>query len=368
MPKRNSQKVISILGAGGFVGSHLVETLAESGYGEIIAIDVSLRKLSHLLSSANVNQVNLDISDTKKLKPYIRRSDTVVLLTALCNPSLYNTVPLEVIQSNYVRPSSVVDMCSALGKRVIYFSTSEVYGNTVAVSAGLDSDSGIDKNLWVLNEETSPFLLGPVSSQRWCYAAAKQLMERTVYAYGFKRKLEYSIVRPFNFIGPRMDFIPGIDGEGVPRVLACFMDALMSGKPLKLVDGGHSRRCFTYIEDAVDAVIRIIERREESRGKIFNIGNPQNEISIRDLAARMAHIYTELNPAISSSEIAAENVSSQEFYGTGYEDSDRRMPDISNAVNLLGWNPCTNLDTALRLSMSSYIEEYGAVCRHREAC
>jgi UDP-apiose/xylose synthase len=361
--------VITILGAGGFIGSHLVEALTQNGYGEIIAIDVSLKKLSHLSKNENVKLVSLDIRDIKRLKPYIRRSDCVILLAALCNPSLYNTVPLEVIDANYARPRQVIEMCSELEKRVIYFSTSEVYGTTVAAIAGMNyGNEPSAKKLWVLNEEMSPMVLGPVSAQRWCYASAKQLMERTIYAYGFQRGLEYSIVRPFNFIGPRMDFIPGIDGEGVPRVLACFLDALMSGKPLKLVDGGLSRRCFTYIEDAIDAVLRILECRPESKGKIFNIGNPANEVSIKELADKMVKVYCDLCAGISVSDIVIENVSSQEFYGPGYEDSDRRMPCISNATTLLEWEPHTNLDTALELSISSYIKEYGNACRHREAC
>ncbi|MBD3393011.1 MAG: NAD-dependent epimerase/dehydratase family protein, partial [Chitinivibrionales bacterium] len=221
---------------------------------------------------------------------------------------------------------------------------------------------------FVLSEDTSPMILGPVGAQRWSYAAAKQLLERVIYAYGFEQGLEYTIVRPFNFIGPRMDYIPGIDGSGLPRVLACFMEALMSRKPLKLVDGGRARRCFTYIDDAVDALVRMLERPDAAKGRIFNVGHPGNEVTIAGLAEKMLSIYRELCPRAAHDIPEVERVSGEAFYGAGYEDSDRRMPDITKARLLLGWEPQTDLDTALRFTMAQYIREYGADCAPREAC
>jgi UDP-apiose/xylose synthase len=175
----------------------------------------------------------------------------------------------------------------------------------------------------VFSEDTTPLVLGPVRAQRWCYASAKQLLERTLYAYGFEHGLRYTIVRPFNFIGPRMDFVPGVDGEGIPRVLACFMGALMKHEPLKLVDGGRSMRVFTHIDDAVDGVMAILDRPGQAQGQIFNLGNPQNEISIADLAETMIGLYRELRPESAEEEFGIETVSGDEFYGEGYEDCDR---------------------------------------------
>jgi UDP-apiose/xylose synthase len=212
----------------------------------------------------------------------------------------------------------------------------------------------------VLNEDATPLVMGPVSAQRWSYAAAKQLLERTIFAHGFEHGLRYTIVRPFNFVGPRMDFIPGVDGEGIPRVLACFMQALLGSQSLKLVDGGHSRRCFTYIDDAIDAVVAILGNKGAAQGQIFNIGNPNNETSIAGLAKKMIGLYRELRPDCADSGLGVEVVSGGKFYGEGYEDSDRRVPDITKARELLGWEPKTDLDAALRVTMPAYIREYAA--------
>jgi UDP-apiose/xylose synthase len=359
---------ICILGAGGFIGSHLVARLLERGATHLVCVDKTSDKIRPYLTHPNLTFVNLDIARIDKLEPLVAQSDAVVQLTALCNPSLYTSVPLDVIEANFTRPFAVAKLCTRLGKRLVYFSTSEVYGKTIASQAGLSAREQREKRRYVLAEDTSPLILGPVQAQRWSYAAAKQLMERSIYALGFEQGLAYTIVRPFNFIGPRMDYIPGIDGEGVPRVLACFMEALMSGKPLSLVDGGRSLRCFTYIDDAIDAVEAILSRPDKARAQVFNIGNPVNEVTIRELAAKMVAVYRQLCPRLAEMEFVMRDVTAREFYGEGYEDSDRRMPDISKARKLLGWRPATDLDTALRLTMSSYVAEYGADCACREAC
>ncbi|CAN0444959.1 unnamed protein product, partial [Ectocarpus fasciculatus] len=190
-----------------------------------------------------------------------------------------------------------------------------------------------------------------IHSQRWSYACAKQLLERMIYAYSFEKDLAFSIVRPFNFIGSKMDFIPGIDGEGIPRVLACFMEALMFKKPLKIVDKGTSRRCFTYIDDAVDAVMAMLSNPERAKNQAFNIGHPGNEVSIHELADKMISLYQALPDSDKSNSPSIDYVSSEDFYGRGYEDSDRRVPDISKATNLLGWTPRFALDEALKRAM-----------------
>jgi UDP-apiose/xylose synthase len=130
----------------------------------------------------------------------------------------------------------------------------------------------------------SALVLGPIHQQRWTYACAKQLLERRIWALGAERDLDFTIVRPFNVIGPRMDFIPGIDGEGVPRVLARFMHALLLGRPLELVEGGMQRRSFVTVDDICDAVLRIVERPKVCRQQIVNGGNPDNDVSIAELA------------------------------------------------------------------------------------
>jgi UDP-apiose/xylose synthase len=360
--RTSSVRNICLLGCGGFIGSHLAERILADTDWHVFGIDRNPAKISAFLTNPKFTYANIDIDSAEAVDEYLNRSDTVVSLVALCNPSLYNTVPLQVIDSNFTRPLKIVERCAALRKRLVHFSTCEVYGTTISYRAGMPFNSTTD----IFREESTPLVLGPISAQRWTYACAKQLLERAIFAHGKENGLDYTIVRPFNFIGPRMDFLPGIDGEGVPRVLACFMDALLSHKPLKLVDGGRNRRTFTAITDAIDALMAILAQPKNSSRRIFNIGNPANEISIAGLAKIMIDLYSELRPECADVSFCTQTVSSMEFYGPGYEDSDRRVPDISLAKKLLGWSPSVCLTDALRVAIGFYIKEYSGALACRE--
>lgn len=348
-----------ILGAGGFIGSHLLKPLLDSNRYSIHGLDISSSKIEHLLDHPGFEFELLDVHDSEAVRDRVRWADTVISLVAICNPAEYNQRPLDVIDINFVRPLELVKMCVEHHKRLIHFSTSEVYGKTIQGIAGADLVNPEAERHYVLKEDESPLIMGPISSQRWSYAAAKQLIERVIYAYGHAGELEYTIVRPLNFVGARMDYIPGVDGEGVPRVLACFMDALLHDRPLQIVDGGKARRCFTAIDEAIDAVVRIIERPEAARNQIFQIGNPGNECTIEELAHLMIDVYREQRPELGDRRFDVLEVSSEDFYGAGYDDCDRRVPDISKARDLLDWTPRTDLRTSIEKAVASFIADYG---------
>lgn len=349
---------IGILGCSGFIGSHLIDRLLECGKYEVIGIDIVSEKIEHILKHPLFTFDKISVYDSEKIGKWVGKCDTVISLAALCNPAQYNTIPLDVIDINFTKPLEVVYRCEAAGKRLIHFSTSEVYGKTIQGIVKDELKNPDNLSHYILSEDSTPLIMGSISAQRWSYASAKQLLERVIYAYGDEKNLKYTIIRPFNFIGPRMDYIPGIDGEGIPRVLACFMDALLFDKPLKLVDGGKNRRTFTAINDAIEAVIKIIEQPEAAKNQIFNIGNPDNEVNIAELADMMITLYKKLYPERRKNyEIIA--VSSDKFYGKGYEDCDRRVPDISKAQKLLGWQPKIDLEAALKYTMISYVNYYG---------
>ena len=350
LPKSDT---ITIIGCGGFIGSHLLERLLSQGRHNLVGIDIASDKIAHLIGNPRLTFVHADMHDLAKVRPYIERSGTVFLLAALCNPALYNTRPLDVIDVNCTGTMPLIAMCAEAGARIVYFSTSEVYGKTVASVGGPCDTESI-----LLREDRSPLILGPVSAQRWSYACAKQLVERYIFGCAEERGLRYTVVRPFNFLGPRMDFIPGVDGEGVPRVLACFLGALMRGEPLKLVDGGKNRRCFTYIDDAIDACMKIIERPEAAQNQAFNIGNPANEVTIAALAQLMVRLWRSAVPEQADRPIPLLEVSGLDFYGPGYEDSDRRLPDIGKARTLLAWEPKTGLAVAVEKCIHAYRDYY----------
>jgi UDP-apiose/xylose synthase len=243
-----------------------------------------------------------------------------------------------------------VKLAAARGRWLVHFSTCEVYGRVALDARG--------RPMRRMSEDDTALFLGPVHRERWTYAAAKQLLERVIWAHGQHEGLALTIVRPFNVIGPRMDFIPGVDGEGVPRVLASFMHALMSDAPLALVDGGRQRRSFLDVGEFVDAVARILDRPAACRGQIINLGNPRNDVTIRQLARALAAAFRALRPQAPPPRL--ETVTARAFYGPGYDDSAVRIPSVAKATRLLGWRPRRDLADMLPGIVEDYLARYEA--------
>ncbi|KMZ68718.1 Bifunctional polymyxin resistance arnA protein [Zostera marina] len=357
---------ICMIGAGGFIGSHLCEELMYKTSHSVIGIDVYNDKILHLLEPAEKKECawsgriqfhRLNIKHDSRLEGLIKISDLVINLAAICTPADYNTRPLDTIYSNFIDALPVVKYCVESGKRLIHFSTCEVYGKTIGSFLPKDHPLKKEAEFYVLNEDETPCIFGSIEKQRWSYACAKQLIERLIYAEGAENGLQFTIVRPFNWIGPRMDFIPGVDGEGVPRVLACFSNNLLRGEPLKLVDGGESQRTFIYIKDAIDAVMRMIENPDRSNGHIFNVGNPRNEVTVRQLAEMMTQVYHKVSGR-KILDVPTIDVSSEEFYGEGYDDSDKRIPDMTLIFKQLGWDPKTSLFDLLESTLTYQHKTY----------
>lgn len=338
-----------VLGAGGFIGSHLVPALLARG-STVDAVDIDLRRLDELPRDASIGltRITSRIDAPGLLERLTARADIVFSLTALCNPALYNTRPLDVIDASYTDLIPLVKLCAARGRWLIHLSTCEVYGKVALDAEGRPMER-------MLEEETSLFL-GPVHKERWSYAAAKQLLERVIFAHGRHAALPFTIVRPFNVIGPRMDFVPGVDGEGIPRVLASFMHALMTGGDLALVDGGNQRRSFLAVTEIVDALCRVVERPEHCRGEILNLGNPDNDVTIRALAEAIAAAYRVARPDAPAPRLR--EVSAEELYGEGYDDSLVRVPSIDKAERLLGWRPTLSLADMLPGIVADYLRRY----------
>ncbi|MFB9148813.1 NAD-dependent epimerase/dehydratase family protein [Roseovarius ramblicola] len=351
---------VLIVGCGGYIGSHLLDRLLADPQIRLTGWDPNTAKIMNHLSNPNFRLHQTMLSSENELRAFrqeARSSDVVINLAAICNPSEYNTNPLSVMRSNFMEPSRIVDICAEENTWLIHFSTSEVYGRTL--QSYVDDTSYDDPSLFEFEEDTTPLIMGPVRNQRWSYASSKQLMERYVYAHHKQNGLPFTIVRPLNFFGPRMDFIPKRDGDGVPRVLACFMAALLDRKPLQLVDGGHARRTIVSIHDAIDAIESMIRNRGKAENRIFNIGNRDNEVSMAQLADLMIETFISVSGDETYRTHPVENVSGQQFYGEGYEDCDRRMPNIDAARTLLGWEPKTALRDILTETVAYYFDLYG---------
>ncbi len=380
---------VLILGVNGFIGSHLTKRLGKETDWEIYGMDLSSDRLGEMVNHPNVHFIEGDISINREwIEYHIKKCDVCLPLVAIATPATYVKDPLAVFELDFEENLRIVRQCAKYGTRVIFPSTSEVYG--------MCQDD-------VFNEEDSNFIYGPINKQRWIYACAKQLMDRVIWAMGVHKKLQFTLIRPFNWIGPGLDSLSA-PKEGSSRVVTQFLGNILRGKPITLVDGGNQRRCFTYVDDGLDCLLKIM-RNENNRcdGKIFNIGNPYNDYSIRELAEIMINIVEEFSQSLCirletgsqametdsshvlcniyheqasgkdndersleealrtlllapyPKELHFNSVSAEEFYGPGYQDVGYRIPDITNAREVLGWEPKIPLEEGLRRTIAYYL-------------
>src|SRR5262252_6948601 len=200
---------------------------------------------------------------------HVKKCDVVLPLVAIATPATYVREPLRVFELDFEANLPIVRAAVRHRKRLIFPSTSEVYG--------MCADAEFDP-------ERSDLVLGPINKPRWIYSCAKQLMDRVIHAYGQQVGLDYTLFRPFNWIGAGLDSIK-TPKEGSSRVITQFLGHIVRGEPIKLVDGGTQKRAFTYIDDGIAALMKIIANDNGiASGKIYNIGNPANNVSVNDLA------------------------------------------------------------------------------------
>ena len=360
LPRTAVERVV-LLGCGGFIGSHLLERLLADPAVSVEGWDTSVERIRGHLAEPRLELHREPIPDARagsRLARAVRHADVVVNLASICRPAEYNVRPLPVIRSNFTDVCPLVELCTRERTWLLHFSTCEVYGRTIAgyVTPGRYDDPA----LYELDEETTPLVMGPVQNQRWSYAASKQLLERLILAYSAAWSLPFTIVRPFNVLGPRMDFISGVDGDGLPRMLASFMGSLLKGEPMRVVDRGAARRTIVSIHDAVDAVLRMLALPAAAENEIFNIGNRANEVTVLELAELMRRTYAEITGDPAYEQHPIEFVSGLALYGGGYEDCDRRMPRLDKAASRLGWTPRIGLPELLAETMADYHARYGA--------
>lgn len=333
---------VLLLGAGGFIGSNLTEHLLADSEYTIIGVDNDDEKVRDIdARDGRFEFHRWDVRDmSDRVDALVAQSDVVVDLIAYANPSVYVSRPLEVVDLNFFQNLQLVEKCIRHRKRLIQFSTCEVYGR----SQGSREPFA---------EDRTSLVMGPVQNQRWIYASAKELLERIIYAHGEEGDLDFTTIRPFNFVGPKIDYLVEAGSLGGPRVFSHFMSALISGGPLRLVDGGSAHRSYTHISDACTAIKLVLQQHDACRNQIINIGNPNNGTTIRDLAYLMLSLYENLTGRPPTSKV--EDISGADFYGHGYEDCDWRVPDIGK-MTALGWQPRLDLRETFRRAMEWHLD------------
>lgn len=343
-------KRILILGVNGFIGHHLSKRILETTDWEVYGMDMQADRIEDLAGERRFHFFEGDITINKEwIEYHVRKCDTVLPLVAIATPATYVKQPLRVFELDFEANLPIVRACVRHRKRLVFPSTSEVYG--------MSPDREFDP-------ESSPLVYGPISKQRWIYACSKQLMDRVIWAYGEQRGLDFTLFRPFNWIGAGLDSI-NTAKEGSSRVVTQFLGHIARGEKIQLVDGGRQKRAFTYIDDGIDALMAIIANRNGVASRnIYNIGNPRNNLSVRELAETMVKLaleYPEYRAA--ARRVKLLNVKAEKYYGRGYQDMQNRVPKIANTMSDLRWRPKVGLRAALRHIFEAY-RAHVAEARH----
>ena len=334
-------KKILILGVNGFIGHHLTQRILETTDWEVYGMDMSSNRLGDTVTHPRMHFFEGDITINREWVEYhIKKCDVILPLVAIATPATYVREPLRVFELDFEANLPIVRAAVKYKKHLVFPSTSEVYG--------MCPDEEFDP-------ESSTLVCGPINKPRWIYACSKQLMDRVIAAYGMEQGLNYTLFRPFNWIGSGLDSIFETK-EGSSRVVTQFLGQIVRGEPIQLVDGGAQRRAFADISDGIDALMRIIANvNGVASGRIYNVGNPANHHSVRELAEMMlamAAEYPEYASGAANTRII--EVTSGQFYGKGYQDVQNRLPKITGTVDDLGWKPTVDMKTALRRIFDSY--------------
>jgi UDP-glucose 4-epimerase len=305
-----------ITGGAGFIGSHLTEALVNRGDQVVILDNFFTSSMDNLKQvKEKINLVEGNILDQALVQKLVSESDYIVHLAAALGVLNIVNKPLESLKTNLQGSEIVLEAADKFKKPVLIASTSEVYGKNDKVP---------------LNEEDDRIIGHPLKS-RWSYSEAKAVDESLAYFYYLENKLPIRIVRFFNTVGPRQ---VGNYGMVVPR----FVSAALKNQPLQVYGNGDQIRCFCHVDDAVRALLLVMDS-DKAVGNVFNIGNNQ-QISILELAKKIIEITG------SKSEIV--KLPYSEAYPEGFEDMQRRVPDISKIKNALGWTPQIGLDQIIK--------------------
>jgi UDP-glucose 4-epimerase len=306
-----------LTGGAGFVGSHLSEVLLERGYEVQVLDDLStgsIDNIAHLKGRVGFDYVIDTVMNERLVAEHVDRADVVFHLAAAVGVRLIVEEPVHTLETNVHGTEVVLKHASKKRKRVVIFSTSEVYGKSTAVPFSEDAD----------------LVMGPTPKHRWAYACSKAIDEFLALAYWKERKLPVVIVRLFNTVGPRQT---GRYGMVIPN----FVRQALAGEPITVHGDGLQRRAFGYVGDVVHGIATLAEE-PRAIGEVFNIGNTE-EVAILDLAKRVKSLTGSSSPI--------ELVPYDKAYEAGFEDMPRRVPDLTKIHRLIGYVPKVGLDEIL---------------------
>lgn len=337
---------VLILGVNGFIGHHLSRALLSTGQYEVYGMDMQSDRISEVLKHPNFHFFDGDVLINHEwIEYHVKKCDIILPLVAIAVPAIYVSDPLRVFELDFESNLQIVRYCVKYKKRLLFPSTSEIYGMC-------EDDA--------FHPTESNLVYGPIDKQRWIYACSKQMLDRVIYAYGIRDNLDYTLFRPFNWTGPGLDNMSDAK-EGASRVLTQFLGNIVRGDNIKLVDGGSQRRCFTYIDDGISALMKIIENKNKvASKKIYNVGHPKNNASVRELAEAMLAIALKRGPfKANAAKTKLIDSTSEAFYGKGFQDVQNRVPWIENTQAELDWSPKYSLQETLEKTFDFYEGQIG---------
>lgn len=309
---------VLITGGAGFLGSHLGDTFLSRG-DEVFVLDQAKDfKIRHNLGNPKFHYIQDSILNEEILDSLVFKTDLVYHMAAVVGVEHYVGDPYKVLNVNINGTQNVLKAAFKYSKKVVFTSTSEVYGRNPKVPFGEDDER----------------VLGSTKIDRWCYSTSKAAGEHFCFAY-HKMGLPVVVLRYFNVYGPRLDKLD------VGRILTIFMGQILRNEPLTIIGDGTQTRCFTYIDDAIKATVTA-GLLKEAEGNIFNIGN-EKETTIKELAERMIKI--------SGANTTIRYVTKESVYGESYEDIQRRVPKVELMNNILKVHAETSLDDGLRTTI-----------------
>jgi nucleoside-diphosphate-sugar epimerase len=315
-----SKSHVLVTGGAGFIGSHLVERLLADGKAVAVVDDLSTGSLENLRAVASHPKLRVHeskVSECRELRPLVARAESIYHLAAAVGVELVVRSPIQVLQTNLHETEILLEAAAPNKTPVLLTSTSEVYG----------------KSRKAAFSESDDLLIGPPHQSRWSYACSKLMDEFLAMSYAREKSLPVVIARLFNTVGPRQT---GRYGMVLPR----FIGAAKRGQPLKVYGDGRQTRCFCYVKDTVEALVRLQHCRA-ARGQVFNVGSTE-EISIRDLAGRVIDIL--------KSKSVVEFTPYSQAYEPGFDDMRRRRPVIEKLAGFVGFQPSTPLVDTIRLT------------------
>jgi UDP-glucose 4-epimerase len=313
---------VLVTGGAGYIGSHLVDRLLADGH-EVFVIDNlftgKIANVEHNLDHERFHFVNDSILHIATMEELVRRVQLVYHLAAVVGVKHVIDNPLQGILTNVRGTEIVLELAYKYWRKVVIASSSEVYGKSEQAPLAEDDDS----------------ILGPTAVGRWSYALGKAIDEHLAFIY-YDRGLPISIIRYFNSYGPRLD------PRGYGSVVAKFINQALAGKPLTVFSDGQQTRCFTYIDDTVEGSI-LAATLKAGEGQSFNIGN-NREITILDLAEKVKEMTGSLSEIV--------HLSYADAYGSGFEETCRRVPSVSKAEKLLGFKAHVSLEEGLQRTLA----------------